>query len=310
MARKVNPSIKRRFAGPAGRVKLARALCAQQSVAGDELLAKQLVDAGFLLNCEQSTSIATQGNADDDMYMIISGSVAIIINGREIAVRRHGTHVGEMALLDPTVKRSATLVAQEDTLLLKLPEAAVTCIAKDYPEFWRRLAVEIASRLRERTRAIREPNSVPIVFIGSASEARDEATHARKWLTAKGVTCRLWTKGVFQLSRTTIEDLTRAAGECDFAVLLLSRDDMGTSRGCRRAMPRDNVIFELGLFMGAIGRERTFILSPKGVDLKLPTDILGMTHALYEPKGAGTIAKRLGCAMRSVHQEINHLGSR
>ncbi len=158
MPAKTDPSIIPRFTGTTGRQNLLAAVCGQQSVAGDAALARRLITAGALHEYRPGKTIVTQGDSDNDMYMIVSGSVAVIINNREIAVRGSGSHVGEMALLDTTARRSATLVARERTVALKLPERVVTRVAATYPGFWRRIAVEIATRLRERNRFIREPN--------------------------------------------------------------------------------------------------------------------------------------------------------
>jgi predicted nucleotide-binding protein len=49
--------------------------------------------------------------------------------------------------------------------------------------------------------------------------------------------------------------------ETDFAAFVVTADDVTASRGRRKASPRDNVVFEIGLFMGAIGRERTFVVT-------------------------------------------------
>lgn len=310
MPAKNSPSIIPRLAGAAGRANLLTAVCAQQTVAGNTALARRLIAAGALHEYHLGKTIVTQGDADNDMYMIVSGSVSVIINKREIAVRSSGTHVGEMALLDPTARRSATLVARERTVALKLPETAVTRIAAAYPDLWRRLAVEIASRLRERTKFIREPNVVPTVFIGSSSEALAEATHMSRSLSRHDLTCRLWTQGVFQLSQTTIEDLVRASQDCDFAVLFLTPDDMTSSRGRRKSAPRDNIVFELGLFMGAIGRERTLIVIPRGVDLKLPTDLLGVTHLPYARGGPTSRGQQLRPVAQLLWRRIKQLGSK
>ena len=48
-----------------------------------------------------------------------------------------------------------------------------------------------------------------------------------------------------------------------------------------QASPRDNVVFEAGLFGGALGMRRTFILHANGA--KLPTDLLGLTCVRYDP---------------------------
>jgi CRP/FNR family transcriptional regulator, cyclic AMP receptor protein len=308
MARKRSPSIIPRFTGAAGQKNLLAAICSQQSVAGDVALAKRLVGAGLLREEAAGRTICRQGDADNDLYMIVAGSVSIVINKREIATRSARSHVGEMALLDPTARRSATMVTREKTVFLRLSESKVTRIAGKYPDFWRRLAVELATRLRERTKFVREPNSVPSVFIGSSNEALKEASHVSRALERHNMTCQLWTKGVFQLSQTTIEDLIRISTECDFAVLFLTPDDITASRGRRRASPRDNIVFELGLFMGAIGRERTYIVVPKGTELKLPTDLLGVTHASYDRGRRRPIGKRLRQVSRVLLGRISTLG--
>ena len=298
----------RRFTGATGRRNLLAALCAQQAVAGDKALARRLLAIGSLHEFKAGKTIVTQGNADNDMYMIISGSVSIVINKREMAIRNGGTHVGEMALLDPTARRSATVVTKERTAVFKLSEQDVTRITRRYPALWRRLAVELGTRLRERTKYIREPNSISTVFIGSSDEALTEATHLSRSLSRNNLACKLWTQGVFQLSQTTIEELVRASQECDFAVLFLTPDDMTSSRGRRKSSPRDNVVFELGLFMGAIGRDRTYIAMPKGVDLKLPTDLLGLTHAPYARGHRCSLGKRLQSVTRALRKRIYDLG--
>ena len=48
-----------------------------------------------------------------------------------------------------------------------------------------------------------------------------------------------------------------------------------------QASPRDNVVFEAGLFGGALGIRRTFILHADGS--KLPSDLLGLTSVRYDP---------------------------
>ncbi len=293
-----------------GKRNLLEALRAQQTVAGSVPLARRLLNNGTLAEYSPGKTIAAQGGADNAMYMILSGSVGVLINRREIAVRRSGTHVGEMALLDPTARRSATLITKERTLLFELSEAAITRIARAVPDLWRRLAVELATRLRERSRFIREPNVLPDVFIGSSSEAVAEATCVQRALLRRPLTCKLWTEGVFQLSSTTMESLTRAARQCDFAVLFLTPDDMTSSRGRQKASPRDNVVFELGLFMGALGRDRTYVVMPRGADLKLPTDLLGLTLAPYAAGPAHSIGKRLRPVTRVLWRRMSDLGAR
>lgn len=68
----------------------------------------------------------------------------------------------------------------------------------------------------------------------------------------------------------------------DFAVFVFQPDDLTESRGKQEHVVRDNVLFELGLFIGAIGVKRCFIVKPRGEELKLPSDLLGITLAEYD----------------------------
>jgi predicted nucleotide-binding protein len=310
MTIKQSSSIIPRFTGKLGKKNLLMAICAQRAVAGDAVLAQKLIKAGKLCEHPSGKVITRQGDCDNDLYMIVSGSVGVTVNKREISTRSSGTHIGEMALLDTTSRRSASIVVKENTVLLKIAEPAVSRIASDHPEFWRRLAVELAARLRERSKFIHEPNSDPQVFIGSASEALPELTCLTQSLERRGITCTPWTQGVFQLSRTTIEDLVQISQQCDFAILFLTPDDMTFSRSKKKASPRDNVVFELGLFMGAIGRDRTYIVVPHGIDLKLPTDLLGVLHARYDTTSQKKLGHRLRGVTRTLSKRIQELGPR
>lgn len=120
------------------------------------------------------------------------------------------------------------------------------------------------------------------LFVASSSEGRPVAEAVRGHLMSADLDIYLWSDpGVFDLSDTAIESLENAIAMFDFAVMVLSPDDIITSRGHRRSVPRDNLIFELGLFVGAIGRKRAFMLVPAQRDFKLPTDLAGVTVAYY-----------------------------
>ena len=101
-----------------------------------------------------------------------------------------------------------------------------------------------------------------MVFVASSSEGLDVAKKLESLLQGK-ITQRAdiepWT-GAFELTATYIESLEKTAAQADFAVLVLTPDDVTTSRRKNTLAPRDNVIFELGLFMGHLGRERCFII--------------------------------------------------
>ncbi len=107
---------------------------------------------------------------------------------------------------------------------------------------------------------------------------------------------RLWT-GVFKASSFPIDDLAAQVHVCDFAVLVAAPDDRVLSRWRASKAPRDNVIFELGLFMGEISRARTFLLDPGTV--KLPSDLKGI-NTLRKPKVKDLAAAVAGAAAELV----------
>lgn len=279
--------MKSRFEGSAGRRRLIEALRAQKIVDGSEQIAGRLADVIELRELATGDVLVTQNHADNDLYLIIAGTFNIDVNSRRVGTRPAGTHVGEMALIDPAARRSATVTAAVPSFVGKVTEAHFAEIADAHPRMWRALAVEIAERLRQRGRFLRPPNDKPIVFIGSSREALAVATPIRDGLLCPELEVRLWTDGVFGPSRFPMEDLERQLDQADFAVLVAAADDRVSSRGKDSEAPRDNVVFELGLFMGALARLRTFIVAPRGIDLKIPTDILGLTPVLYDISPAG-----------------------
>ena len=78
-----------------------------------------------------------------------------------------------------------------------------------------------------------------------------------------------------------MESLADAARHSDFAVLIATADDRTDIRGQSRSVARDNVIFELGLFIGALGRERAYMVVDRDDDLQLPSDLAGLTYLPY-----------------------------
>lgn len=86
----------------------------------------------------------------------------------------------------------------------------------------------------------------------------------------------------------------RASRRFDYAVLVLTPDDITVKRGTTLQTARDNVLFELGLFMGALGRERTFVVHEETHALALPTDLLGVTTCTYTSRDDGNLEAALG----------------
>lgn len=149
----------------------------------------------------------------------------------------------------------------------------------------------------------------PFMFIGSSKEGLDAAKAIQQNLD-HSVECQLWTQGVFGLSGGTLESLVARLDDFDFATLVLTGDDLVTSRGVQKPAPRDNVLLELGLFIGRIGRERTFIVCDREAKLKLPSDLFGITPATYQMPDKGNMQTALGNASTEIEWVAKSLGSR
>jgi CRP/FNR family cyclic AMP-dependent transcriptional regulator len=296
------------FSGLVGKRRLLEAIKSQTLVSGNAELARAVIKCGVLQQHEVEDVLMQQGEPENDLLLIITGEVSIRVNERRVAFRSAGTHVGEMALVDPLAKRSATVVAAEPSVTLRVPEYRFSKLATRHPELWRRVAVELAKRLRERNKALRPPHNEPVLFVGSSSEGLTITNEVYRRLVHKPIVVRPWSEGVFQASSTSIESLVSTAQEADFAALVLTADDMIVSRGKAKPSPRDNVIFELGLFMGTLGRERVFILKPKGTDIRIPSDLLGVTWLEYHKTGPIRLRLRLAC--ERILKAVTALGPR
>jgi hypothetical protein len=124
----------------------------------------------------------------------------------------------------------------------------------------------------------------PRIFLGSSGKQKklldaltrglEDVARVEPWTTS------------FNPGTTTLERLLELTREVDFAAFVFARDDWTTtsppasdSSESGQASPRDNVVFEAGLFGGVLGMRRTFILHASGA--KLPTDLLGLTCVRY-----------------------------
>src|SRR5262249_53963543 len=121
----------------------------------------------------------------------------------------------------------------------------------------------------------------PRIFLGSSgkqaelveaiSRGLEDIADVEPWTTA------------FNPGRSTLDRLVELSQQVDFAAFVFAQDDWTTTDTSQsgEASPRDNVVFEAGLFGGTLGIRRTFILHANGS--KLPSDLLGLTSVRYDP---------------------------
>jgi len=149
----------------------------------------------------------------------------------------------------------------------------------------------------------------PRVFLGSSGKQAklvqaltrglEDVAHVDPWTTS------------FNPGTTTLERLVELAHEVDFAAFVFAQDDWTTvgapaspAPGPGQASPRDNVVFEAGLFGGTLGMRRTFILHANGA--KLPTDLLGLTSVRY---GDAFSAAEMRAVNQKLRKAIEEEGS-
>ena len=299
-----------RFTGPDGRQFVVDALRAQPAIGEDADLAETIWDQVELIGISPGSTIIEELAPDNDICFILTGSVSIRVAGREVAVREASQHFGEMAVVDPGQPRSASVVAQTEVVLARVSAIEFIKLAESNPRLWRNIARELAARLRQRNRFVRPMNLRPSLFVGCSAEALPIGHAIQTALDHDPIEVKLWSDNIFEPSSFPIESLERQLLESDFAALVLSPDDTVVSRNTTSGAPRDNLVFELGLFMGALGHSRTFLVYPRGVDMKIPTDLKGITAVTYESGSPSQISTALESANKMMRAIIFKVGPR
>jgi hypothetical protein len=120
----------------------------------------------------------------------------------------------------------------------------------------------------------------------------------------------LWDQATFDLSSVTIDALEERCRTADFAVFVLTPDDVKIKRETKTAAARDNVVFELGLFAGTLGRQRCFLIHDKEKAIDLPSDLAGITPATFRIQQSGDLDASLGAACSKIEKAMEKLKGR
>lgn len=112
------------------------------------------------------------------------------------------------------------------------------------------------------------------IILFSSKEGLQLAQHVQKSFYPKEYAVKLWTNGLFALSKPYINNFLDIKKDYDFAVFVVSNDDIVKYRNGKYYKPRDNIIFEMGLCIGTFGLERVIIAKPECV--VLPSDLMGV----------------------------------
>ncbi len=216
-----------------------------------------------------------------------------------------------MALIDPSVRRSASAVSLSTLTALKIPEPKFKAITENNARVWRALAMIIADRLRQRNQFHRSPNDMPVLFIGSSVEGLAIAQEIQLGLKHDKIKVRPWSMpGVFGPGGVSIDVLMKEVDLSDFAAFVFGPDDKVFSREEEYEAPRDNVVFELGLFMGQLDRNRSFIVKDHHADIKIPTDLIGVTPITYVAKNGEDLSAAVQTICTELRKVIKSVGVR
>jgi len=298
-----------RFQGDRGRALLVDTLIGVKLFAGNRPAAEAAVTFGELIEFDVGSILIEQGDFTNDIFFILSGSCSVVVNGRQVGRRGPGDHVGEMAAIQPTQARSASIIAVEKTIVLKVAEENFSALAEEYPQIYKFVAQELARRLLARNALVGNYREKTKVFIVSSVEALPVARILEDAFEHDDFEVHLWNAGCFKVANYTLEDLEREVDNSDFAVAIAHGDDTVSTRGVDDwPAPRDNVIFELGLFMGRLGRARAILMEPRGAGVKLPSDLAGITTIPYRYEKEGDNHRWMGPAANRLREHIAALG--
>lgn len=146
----------------------------------------------------------------------------------------------------------------------------------------------------------------PRIFIGSSNEGLYIAKKVKSFFE-KDYECYLWDDNIFKFNENFLETLMKEASLFDFGFMIFTKDDYTKSRQQVFDTPRDNVVFEFGLFLGRLGKDNAFIIQDE--DIKLPSDLFGITLAKFKCKKRKLIISKSKSSLdeNSLHESLKKL---
>src|SRR5690554_2190323 len=212
------PQIIERFKGAEGRPLLIEVLQEQRLILGNEDLAYRIAEAGELVEFDAGCQFITQGDRDSEVYFIITGQVEVRVHDRAIAVRGPQDHVGEMSALVPTATRSATVIATEPTLAIKVAASDFKAAADIHPSLWRHVTKQLVERLTQRNQHVCPTHEAALVFLICSTEALPIAREIQNQFAHDKFFVKVWTEGTFRASQYPLDSLEDQLDESDFAI--------------------------------------------------------------------------------------------
>jgi CRP-like cAMP-binding protein len=288
---------------------LADTLMQQPLVGGNDALAVELAEVAELVGCPRETPIILQWATDRDLYLILTGRVSVRVSGREVATLGPGQHVGEMALVTPEASRSATVVAIEDTVVARISEPAFTALGRRYPELWRFFASELADRLRQRNQLIAPRNPLPKLLIAGTRPTL-ALVEPLGGLLRPEIAAASWANDQAEMASDMVDALESLVAGTDFVLLAVGPVDDLATRLTPAYTLKEKLSFELGLFVGFLGRSRVFVAVPSGLERLLPTGLLETPPMVLPDQMAYGRADALASVAATIRSVVERLGPR
>ena len=142
-----------RFTGDLGHDRQRAVILRNPIVDGDESLANEFLDDGEVVRFKKGEDIVTEGDVEDDsVFFILAGAADVFVNGkrRDDIQRVAPVSIGEMAALEPTKARSATVrAASEELVALKVAGKRLRKLAENDEGLRQRVSSDIAGRGRQ-----------------------------------------------------------------------------------------------------------------------------------------------------------------
>jgi hypothetical protein len=152
----------------------------------------------------------------------------------------------------------------------------------------------------------------PKIMVYSASEDTEVALAIQDNLQASADVV-VWNQDVFLLSESTVDGLTKHAHSFDFGIFILAPHDAVRIRGSEFAAPRDNVLFELGIFVGHLGKWRSILVIPdqqrQDPSPRIASDLAGWVVCRYDP-ALKYLDAALGPACKRIRSHVERVGLR
>lgn len=261
---------------------LIRQVCLQ-GLPNAQDIAEQIIKSGELVSFLKDETFIKQDDTDQFVYFLLAGEVKLVVNGSTLPYgRKDGETVGELSAVQYAHKRLASVTALEDIVAIKLNYTDFNFIFESNPLMFKNLFVDCAKRIQQRNTLIRISNPKPVLFLISSAESIPIIDQLLLELRHSDIDVVRWyAPSTFNAGSFTLDALDIQLSKADFALAIAAPEDVMTKRKATGVAPRDNVLFELGFFMGELGRERAFLALEKDKPIMLPTDLNGLTTLNY-----------------------------